>query len=96
MVNGKVEKQLGWYPNGKKEREFNYKNGRPHGQFSGYFEDGVTKYFEENYNNGIQEGMQYGWNSDGTLRYQEQRLGGAVISRFDYEKKGEWPKRHGC
>lgn len=88
--NGLIQQQLGWYANGNVERNFSFKNGRPHGKLIGYYEDGKTKYFEENYINGVQEGVQQGWNSDGSLRYIEHRASGTVISRMEYEKKGKW------
>lgn len=96
FVNGIMQKQLGWYANGNREREMFLKDGRAHGKFIVYFEDGERKAIEENYNNGILDGMQYGWNSDGSLRYQEQRIDGVILSRFDYEKKGEWVMGYGC
>ncbi|MFT4761399.1 MAG: antitoxin component YwqK of YwqJK toxin-antitoxin module [Paraglaciecola sp.] len=96
FVNGLKQKEMGWYiESGNVERNFSFKDGIPHGKFVGYYDDGMTKYFEENYINGLEEGTQRGWNADGTLRYEEQRAAGVKIMRMDYKKKRKWTG-NGC
>ena len=48
---GQMTRQLGWYPNGQLERDFNFKNGLSHGSHLMYYDDG-KKYIEEIYENG--------------------------------------------
>lgn len=95
--NGVMQKEISYYVNGNIEREFTYYNGKRHGKYIGYFEDGKTKMFETNYVNGIMDGMQYGWNKDGTLRYEEQRMDGVILMQIEYENKDDLPMNmDGC
>ena len=96
FVDGLKQKEMGWYANGNLERNFEYKDGKPHGKLIIYHLDGTTKFIEENYINGVQEGTQRGWNSDGTLRFEEEKVGGTTLLRFDYEKTGKDPIPDRC
>ena len=63
MENGKW---TSWQSNGKKLKEINFKNGKPHGKLTKWWSNGKKRY-EETYKDGkfISEKR---WNEDGSVQ----------------------------
>ncbi len=98
ISNGLIQKQTGWYYDGKKEREFFYKNGLLHGKCLTYHRSGNV-FFLENYADGQLDGKQYRYNCDGSLQAEWDSVGGLQLFRIDFEVKkciGKCKLDEGC
>ena len=82
--DGQMTRQLGWYPNGQLERDFNFKNGLSHDSHLMYYEDG-RKYIEEIYENG-QPIKLLRWFNNGQLARETYFENGEKIKEMIYEK----------
>ncbi len=86
ISKGQIQKQTGWYYDGKKEREYFYKNGFPEGKCLVYHRSGNV-FSVEQYRDGQLDGKQYRYNCDGTLRAEWDSVSGLQLFRIDFEVK---------
>jgi antitoxin component YwqK of YwqJK toxin-antitoxin module len=72
LTNGPAER---WYVNGQKLAQFNYLNGKLHGECTWWHDNGqVCEQF--NYVNGEMHGLHKWWYSDGQIREQSNYVNG--------------------
>ena len=64
MTRVKVGKETGWYPNGKVQFEGSYRDGKKHGTWTQYHENGV-KAEEARFRNGVPAGAPRRWDEAG-------------------------------
>lgn len=67
VKDGKLQRQIGYYYNGEKCRDFNYKDGVAHGTLELYYTNG-TPYIREEYLNGKLHGDLKRWKSGKLVR----------------------------
>ncbi len=77
------------HKNGKKESEINYKDGKLHGLFTGWYENG-QKRFEIKYKNGKKQGVKTWWYKNGKkefeINYENDKKHGPAIN---WNKNGQ-------
>lgn len=83
FVDGYIQQQLGWDFEGNKVRQFEYRDGVPHGKLISYFSNG-QKYYEVDYVNGKAHGMEYGWYRDGSKRLEIRYVNGHPLYKIKY------------
>lgn len=88
IVDGKVQKHVGYYYNGMKMREFNFRNGVSHGVHISYYDDG-SKYIEEFYLEGNPHGKQYRWRGNRQLWRDAEYDNGLKIYDNEYDQEGK-------
>jgi hypothetical protein len=64
-----------WHVNGQKANEIDYEDGKYHGTFIAYYDNGRMTY-EQHYVNGICSGADRGWYADGAKSYEGQYVDG--------------------
>ena len=74
---------VGWYENGQKKYEINFKNGKEKGKWIWWYENGHKKY-EENYKNGKEDGKWIWWYENGQKKYEGNYKNGKLISKKHY------------
>jgi antitoxin component YwqK of YwqJK toxin-antitoxin module len=67
---------MGYGSNGTKEA--NYKNGREHGSFTQWYDNGQMR-VQGNFVNGKKEGAETAWNKDGSIKYKATYKDGQEI-----------------
>ena len=97
--DGWLERQLGYYANGVKCRDFHFSNGLEHGLLELYFPDG-TLYTSESYQHGQLHGKLRRW-KNGQLLREADFWYGTIISEKWYDVTGEErqtppPGANGC
>jgi antitoxin component YwqK of YwqJK toxin-antitoxin module len=87
VKEGRLERQLGYYTNGVKCRDYTFKDGFEHGVLELFFPDG-SPYIRENYNNGQLHGKLKRW-KNGQLVREADFWYGTLISEKLYDVPGE-------
>ena len=85
FLDGYIQSQLGWDFDGNKVRDFQYKNGLPHGLLIDYYANG-QEYFRVEYVDGRAHGMEYGWYADGSKRLEVKYNNGMALYKKEYPK----------
>lgn len=85
--NGKLVSALGWDKYGQKEFEGNYRDGKPYGLHTWWYENGQKK-SEGNYQNGKLDGIVIGWYENGKKKREANFKDGENISYTVWDKNG--------
>ena len=80
-----------WYDNGKRYKEFEYKNGKKDGEYISWYPDGITIRTKCEFKNGKKEGEYKGWYEDETKRlfckYKNGELDGIFEEWYENGKQ---------
>lgn len=87
VKNGRLQRQIGYYSNGVKCRDFSFKEGYEHGVLEMFFPDG-SPYIRETYVDGRLHGKLKRW-KNGHLAREADFWHGTLISEKLYELPGE-------
>ena len=85
IKDGLLERQLGFYYNGQKCRDYVFKNGYPHGVLRLFYPDG-SLYIREEYENGTLHGSLKRW-KEGKLVREANFWYGSMVSEKLYDPK---------
>ena len=85
VKNGKLERELAYYYNGKKARDYHYKDGYAHGILELFYDDG-SPYIREEYNYGKLHGSLKRW-KNGQLAREASFWYGSKVWDKEYEVK---------
>ncbi len=88
ITDGIMESMRGYFGNGKKERDFSFKDGKAHGKLEIYYKNG-QKQVEEYYDMGDLDGQQRRWYENGQLWMDSVYEKGVKKSEKVYNKAGE-------
>jgi antitoxin component YwqK of YwqJK toxin-antitoxin module len=81
-------KAVGYWPNGQKEMEWNYKDGIKEGLVNGWYESG-QKAGEANYKDGKNDGLSTSWYKNGEKRIEQTCKDGKPMSAKAWKPNGE-------
>ena len=81
------DQQKIFYPNGKIQAIFSYKDGKYHGPVQTYYENG-SLFAVVNYVDGKKEGLEKSYYDTGELLYEKFYQRGKMVSLKEYDKKG--------
>ena len=83
-------KSIKYYENGKKESEYNYKDGKEDGLVVNWHDNG-EKWQEINYKDGTQDGLYVSWHKNGQKKQERNFKDGEEVegSRKYWNSKGE-------
>lgn len=87
VKDGRLERQLGYYTNGVKCRDYPFRDGYEHGVLELFFPDG-SPYIRETYHNGQLHGKLKRW-KNGQLAREADFWYGTLISETLYDVPGE-------
>ena len=85
VKNGKLERQIGYYYNGQKCRDFHFKDGVEHGTLELFYTDG-SHYIYEEYKDGQLHGDLKRWRSGQLVRKAKFWYGSKISEEIDTEK----------
>jgi len=85
ISNGKLQRQVGYFVNGKLSRDFPFHDGRENGTLL-MFHDNGRKYIEEEFREGIPHGTFRRWDSSGNLVEEKTFVEGTLIEQTAADK----------
>ena len=99
VKNGRLERQVGFYDNGQKCRDYTFINGFTHGVIELFYDDG-SPYIREEYSNGKLHGSLKRW-KDGQLVREAEFWNGSMVWEKIYEidmknSTARTKKKDGC